>query len=84
MKPILMEHPDHGQCHVYTTTEREYIAKSGWKKVDELPVAPEKAKADIVDISTVDLKAKYREVFGKTPHHLLNRKSLEKALHGVK
>ncbi len=56
----------------------EMAKKMGWK-LKEAAAEPEKDKSDD-DNGLDDLRAQYEELFGKKPHHMAGKASMEKAI----
>jgi len=78
-----MEHEKNGQMHVYTPTEKAYAERRGWTEVKKPVAKVEQPKAKPVQsLTTIELKEKYMEKFGKKPHWNMNRHNIEKALNG--
>ena len=75
MSLIAMQHEDHGTHVVYSDQERKNAEALGWKAN---PALSRVLAGDApVDKSLVD---KYKDKFGKAPHHLMKSDSIEKAL----
>jgi hypothetical protein len=73
-----MSHELHGFTHAYSPQEVKANQKNGWKIASEHK--PEKKEKEV---PTDELKAKYFKVFGKKPHHMMNRHNIAKAIKEV-
>jgi hypothetical protein len=72
---IFLTHPKHGFTHAYSPVDIQNHIDNGWTVVSEQKEEPVKA-----EVSTINLKQQYFEMFHKRPHHNLNRHNLQKAL----
>ena len=69
-----MTHPKHGFTHAYSPVDVQDHLDNGWI------IASESKEEIKKEVSTLDLKQQYFEMFHKRPHHNLNRHNLQKAL----
>ena len=72
---IAMRHEMHGVHIAYSDQEAKQAAENGWVRDSALSV--ELAGLAPVDKSLID---KYKEKFGKPPHHRMLKESIEAAL----
>jgi|TARA_R110000824_G_scaffold218348_1_gene404922 hypothetical protein len=71
---IFMTHPKHGFTHAYSPVDIQTHIDNGW-------IPAKEHKEDLKkEVSTLNLKQKYFEMFHKKPHWNLNRHNLQKAL----
>ncbi len=74
---IALQHEAHGTHIAYSETEAIECEKTGWKRDPDL--SRQLMGEPAIDKSMAD---KYREKFGKAPHHLMKKETIEKALNG--
>ena len=72
---IAMKHEMHGVHIAYSDAEAKLAADNGWVRDDIL--SKELAGLTPVDKTLID---KYKDKFGKPPHHLMKAAGIEKAL----
>ena len=77
MSLIAMVHEDHGTHIVYSDQERKICEENGWKSDPALSRILAGEAVELVEKSLVD---KYKDKFGKPPHHLMKKANIEKAL----
>ena len=70
-----MTHPDHGVHVVYSFDEQKQCEERGWKHDREL--SKSLSGEAPIEKSLID---KYKDKFGKAPHHLMKADTIQKAL----
>ena len=75
MSLTALRHDDHGVHIAYSDAEVKACIELGWSK--DLALSRELSGSAPVDKSLVD---KYKEKFGKPPHHRMTEKSIQDAL----